>query len=479
MKPIQIKNLSLLLPHKDCFSDFSTDIYHGSRIAIIGENGSGKSSLIKMLQGIIEPPAGQIRIPENTVIGYVPQIIEEFADLSGGQRLNKSLSQALALDPDILLLDEPTNHLDLNNKKSLMRWLRSYTGTLIIVSHDLELLRNHIDILWHVSDGKIEVFSGNYDDYMREIAIKRAATQQKLSDLNYQRKDAHQSLMREQQRAKNSRRQGEKSISQRKWPTVVSNAKADRAAATSGKKKKAINHQKEELIEQLSELRLPEIIKPKFCLNTENIGLKTLISISDGIIYYQENQIILQSINFLLNSNGKIAINGDNASGKSSLIKAILSDPKITKLGDWTTPKITDIGYLDQHYNNLESSKTVFETIQDTNPNWSNSQIRCHLNDFLFKKNEEINNQTSNLSGGEKARLSLAKIAAKTPKLLILDEITNNLDLKTRNHIVQILKEYPGSVIVISHDQDFLQEIGVRDFYQIRDKALISEPYNL
>ena len=472
MQPIQIINLSFFLPSKNCFSNFSTNIYHGNRIAIIGENGSGKSSLFKMLQGITQPSEGQINIPQNAVIGYVPQVIEEFTDLSGGQRLNQSLSQALVLDPDILMLDEPTNHLDLNNKKSLMRWLKSYSGTLIIASHDLELLRNHIDILWHINNGKIEVFRGNYDDYMREVGIKRTVIEQKLSDLNYQKRDAHQSLMKEQGRAKNSRQQGEKSISQSKWPTVVSNAKANRAAATSGKKKKAIKNQKEELLDQLSDLRLPEIIKPKFCLNTENIGLKTLISIFDGTIYYQEDQIILQSINFHLNSGEKIAINGDNASGKSSLIKAILSDLKIIKLGDWTTPKITDIGYLDQHYNTLEDRKTVFETIQDISPDWSHSEIRCHLNDFLFKKNDEINNQTSNLSGGEKARLSLAQIAAKTPRLLILDEITNNLDLKTRNHIVQILKDYPGAMIVISHDQEFLQEIGIRDFYQIKDKTL-------
>ncbi len=474
MKPIQIKNLSLLLPHKNCFSDFSAEIYHGSRIAIIGENGSGKSSLLKMLCGIIEPSEGQIKIPEMSVIGYVPQIIEEFSNLSGGQRLNRSLSQALAIQPDILVLDEPTNHLDLSNKKSLIRWLKSYTGTLIIASHDLELLRRHVNILWHINDDKIEVFHGNYDDYMHEIAVKRMATQQKLSDLNYQKKDAHQSLMKEQQRAKNSRQQGEKSISQRKWPTVVSNAKANRATATSGKKKKAIQHQKNELLDQLSELHLPEIIKPKFCLDASDIGLKTLISITDGAIYYQKDRIILQAINFHLNNGEKIAINGDNASGKSSLIKAILLDPKIIKSGNWLTPKITDIGYLDQHYNTLESTKTVFEIVQDVTPSWTCNQIRCHLNDFLFRKNEEINNRISNLSGGEKARLSLAQIAAKPPKLLILDEITNNLDLKTRNHVAQILTNYQGAMIIISHDQEFLAEIGIKYFYQIKDKLLIN-----
>jgi len=115
----------------------------------------------------------------------------------------------------------------------------------------------------------------------------------------------------------------------------------------------------------------------------------------------------------------------------------------------------------------LIPDKTVLETISDLVPAWSHAEIRRHLNDFLFRKNEEVNALVSTLSGGEKARLSLAQIAAKTPKLLILDEITNNLDLETKEHVIQVLKYYPGAMIVISHEADFLEEIGISELVDV------------
>ena len=177
----------------------------------------------------------------------------------------------------------------------------------------------------------------------------------------------------------------------------------------------------------------------------------------------------LQKISLSISSRDRIAIQGDNASGKSTLIKAILDDDSVIKSGNWHAPKISDIGYLDQHYATLSAEKTVLETIAELVPTWTHIEVRRHLNDFLFRKNEEVNAIVSTLSGGEKARLSLAQIAAKTPKLLILDEVTNNLDLETRGHVIEVLKNYPGAMILISHDADFLEEIGVNAYFKISD----------
>ena len=196
--PIQINNISLEFTHKTCFKNFTTQVTYGERIAIVGKNGSGKSTLLKILQGLIEPTDGIIKLPKEVQIGYVPQIIEEtqeIATLSGGQRVNKALTKALSISPNILLLDEPTNHLDLNNRKSLLKMLRTYTGTLIIVSHDIELLSNYIDKLWHIDNNNIYMFSGNYNDYMREIHIKRNYIEQELFKLKHQKKEIHQNLM--------------------------------------------------------------------------------------------------------------------------------------------------------------------------------------------------------------------------------------------------------------------------------------------
>lgn len=346
-KPIQLKNLSLSFPHKICFDDFSTQINHGSRIAIIGRNGSGKTTLLKILSGIIEPTSGDIQHADDVVFGFVPQIVEDFYTLSGGQRVNAAVTQALSLEPNVLLLDEPTNHLDQHNRKSMMRMLQSYRDTLIVVSHDTELLRHGIDTLWHIDDGHIRVFHGAYDDYICKIRNRRSSLEQEIRHLDRQKSDMHHALMKEQKRAAHSKAKGEKSMHQKKWPTLVSHAKAGKAEETSGRKKSAIDHKKHYLTEQLSHLRLPEIILPTFSLNSADIGDRTIVSITNGSIGYIGQPPLLQKINLSTGSKDRIAIQGDNASGKSTLIKAILDSPDVTlvKSGEWLAPKPADIGW--------------------------------------------------------------------------------------------------------------------------------------
>ena len=462
--PIQFKHLSLSFPHKLCFEDFTAQLPYGEHIAFMGRNGSGKSSLLNMLNGKIRPSEGELIIPDDVCMADVPQVIEDFSELSGGQRFNKALSEALSKQPNLLLLDEPTNHLDSSNRKSLIRMLKVYQGTLLIASHDLELLRSCVDTFWHIHEGGIHIFRGSYDDYVREMTIQRQSAEVELAGLKRQKKDMHEALMKEQVRAKASRAQGEKHIQQRKWPTITSGAKARRAEQTSGQKKQALQHKKEDLLNQLAGLALAEIIVPTFSLQADDVNDRVIVSISHGSVGY--DQPILADIALSITGRMRLAITGDNGSGKSTLVKAILDDPSVIKTGEWIVPKSSEIGYLDQHYSSLGSQKTVLETIQ-AQVSWPHAEIRKHLNTFLFRKNEEVNALVANLSGGEKARLALAQIAAKTPKLLILDEVTNNIDLETRNHIVEVLKAYPGALIVISHDSDFLESIGISDTFYI------------
>ena len=167
--------------------------------------------------------------------------------------------------------------------------------------------------------------------------------------------------------------------------------------------------------------------------------------------------------------NNKVALIGANASGKTTLLRAIMGNLQILTSGNWSVPKRENIGYLDQHYSNLDLEKTVIEYIKSFVPAWTHAQIRKHLNDFLFRKNEEVNEKISLLSGGEKARLSLAAIACRVPHLLILDEITNNIDLLTKEYIRQILSEYPGSLLIVSHEPEFIKEIGIDTVYLVQD----------
>ena len=134
--PIQFRNLRLTFPQKTCFEDFTASIYSGNRIAIVGRNGSGKTALFKILQNILEPTAGAVTVPSDVSFGYVPQVIEETNNASGGQKFMSTLSKALLKHPNVLILDEPTNHLDSSNRKSLFNMLSRYKGTLITASHD-------------------------------------------------------------------------------------------------------------------------------------------------------------------------------------------------------------------------------------------------------------------------------------------------------------------------------------------------------
>ncbi|KTD06566.1 putative fused transporter subunits of ABC superfamily: ATP-binding component [Legionella gratiana] len=465
-KPIQFNDISLIYSHKVCFEAFNGEIHFGDRITLIGRNGAGKSTLLKILCGLCLPSQGDIKVPHDVHFGYLPQVIEGFPTLSGGQKLNQLLTKVLSENSNVLLLDEPTNHLDNRNRRSLMRMLEHYPGTLVIASHDTELIKTVTDTLWHIESGKITAFRGAYPDYQRLLAERKTSIDHELATLTRQKKETHLALMKEQERNKRSRIQGEKKIAQRKWPTIRSHTKLAKAMTTGDKRLSYMNDKKQQVLEELSSLYQPEAIKHKFKLK----GLehhKPLIRIQNASISYEYGDLILDNINFHLNGSERVALYGDNASGKSTFVKAILGASQINRTGEWIVPNGKTIGYLDQHYQHLNSEETVLDLMRCKMLHASHTEIRTHLNNFLFRKNEEIGMKIKNLSGGEKVRFSLALIAANPPKLLILDEITNNVDLETRTHIIEVLHEFPGALLVISHDHDFLESIHIETKYQI------------
>lgn len=464
--PIQISEFSLFISNKQCFSDFSYIIYPGEKIAIIGDNGCGKSSFLKLLMNINNQHIDGINCSDDIICGYVPQIIDGYPELSGGQRFNKALSRAMANYPNLLLLDEPTNNLDRHNRKSLMQLLKNNYATQIVVSHDVELLDNCFDTLWHIHDGMISVYNGRYSSYRDYLLQKRNKLNTDIERLKRAKKEQHESLMQEQKRAKTSRDQGEKHIRERKWPTITSGAKARRAESTSGKNNVYLKKVKAQINEELSDLWQPEQISYSFELTTQYVD-KPIVTINHGSCGYKDDKLILNNINLNIFGSEKIAILGNNGSGKSTLVKAIMNDRQIKRCGEWLVPNLNDIAILDQHYSNLPSHQTVVEYIDSLMPSSSQQEQRMFLNRFLFRKNEEVNNYIKFLSGGELVRLSLATIALKEPKLLILDEITNNIDLATKEHIVHVLSTYKGAMLLISHDLKFLEEIKITTNYDV------------
>lgn len=457
---LQIKDLSFVFSHKVCFMNFSAQVYGNARIALIGDNGAGKSLLLQSIAGLNEPHGGLISVYSGAVLSYIPQTVAEYDSLSGGERFNKVLTAALAASPDILLLDEPTNHLDVSNRNSLMRMLNRFNGAVISATHDTELINSCFDTLWDIRRGKVSVFSGNYGDYMRAVNKERQKARHALSSLNKQKKQAHEDLMKEQKRAKHSRHKGEKNMKNKKYFPMAANAMRDKSERTAGGRKSGIEEKKEEIIRKLEEVYTPLSIKPSFSISHLNVTSGNLVQVVNGAAGYA-GKAVIKDINFTLEATGHLAVQGDNGSGKTTLVKALTGAPEIIRGGEWYLPKTELIGCLDQHYGNLDGETTVLESLQRLRPDLRHDVLRKHLNDYLFRKNEEVNTKIKYLSGGEKARLSLAHITMRPPALLILDEITNNIDVTTRNHIIEVLKEYPGAMIVISHGGGFLKQIGI------------------
>jgi ATPase subunit of ABC transporter with duplicated ATPase domains len=458
-KPIQIKALDLVFSHKTCFEDFSCQVSFGSRVAIIGRNGSGKSTLLKIIANVVEPSGGAVITPTGCVIGYVPQMIEDHSTLSGGLRFNKKMAEVLHSSPDILLLDEPSNHLDQHNRQELFRQLQAYSGTLLIVSHDVELIRGCTDTLWHIDHGKVHVFSGGYDVYWRELELNRRTIEHEIVRLNQQKKEIHEKLMKEQQRVSKAKLSGEKKLANRQLTKMAANTKKMAAEKYQGKKTKEIDHTKQTLISRLSDIRLPEIIVPTFSIHPDSTNQQTVVQIVNGSVGYQKDIPILDRLYLRVGSGERVIVVGDNGSGKTTLVNAIRGMCFLHKTGEWFLPKPEDVGYLDQHYNTLNLTESVIEQLKKQVPHWSHAQLRKHLNDFLFRKNEEVEMKVSHLSGGERVRLILAQIAAKPPKLLILDEVSNNLDIESKSHVIQVLREYTGAMMLISHDTHFSAQI--------------------
>ncbi|UVS82790.1 ABC transporter ATP-binding protein (plasmid) [Burkholderia glumae] len=465
MHLIELRGVDLTFAHKTCFRQFSAVVEWGQRIAIVGENGAGKSSLLRMLSGELTPSEGRVAIAPEARIGYVVQIQDEGDGLSGGQRVNRALSAAMAETPDLLLLDEPTNHLDAGNRRSLSRMLQSFYGTVVMVTHDHELMNQTCDIVWHLGHERVEVFEGRYADYLAEQELRRQALERQMNAVKRARQDAHEALMQEQDRAAHARQRGIKSIKDRKWATIKSPTKLGRGNTTAGRKQAEIREEQRELSDQLASLRLPEVITPRFHLDGGARSRQSVLQISGGVVGY-DGHPLLKDIHLTLMHGERFALVGRNGSGKSTLARAILGDERLRLGGEWIAPPRGKIGYVDQHYDNLAPSLSVLESLARVVPAWSMNELRTHLASFLFRQGAAVEAPTCSLSGGEKARLSLACIAADPPHLLILDELTNNLDTTMRGHMVEVLASYPGAMLLISHDETFLDAVGRVERYE-------------
>jgi ATPase subunit of ABC transporter with duplicated ATPase domains len=315
--------------------------------------------------------------------------------------------------------------------------------------------------LWHIVEGQIRVFHGKYAHYVEQLQREKDELSSQLSQLKRAQKAQHEALMTEQERRKKKKAHGEKKYDKDK---IALRSAQGRGERTANKNNAYLNQVKSHIADQKNQLWQPEEIHYTFDI-ISGVDKKSGISIQDGSCGYESP--FLNHIHLHITAGSRIALEGPNGSGKSLLVKAILNDATVQKTGEWVTPSSQDIAYLDQHYSLLPRDKTVLEHFETLNSSFTHAEWRHFLNQFLFRKNDEVYRPIQFLSGGEKARLSLAAIALQRPKLLILDEITNNIDLTTKNHIIQILKSYTGTLLIISHEADFLRAIEVNEIIDV------------
>lgn len=374
-------------------------------------------------------------------LGFTEDEFDKPVDtLSGGQKTRVSLSKLLLTKPDILLLDEPTNHLDLNSIAWLETYLLNYFGAVLIVSHDRYFLNKVVTKVIEVELGKLSVFQGNYTAYAEKKAMLREARLKEY--MNQQREIKHQEAVIEKLRSFNR----EKSI------------------------KRA--ESREKMLQ-----RIQPVDKP-LELHTD-IHLKLEPSVISGNDVLSVNHLskafpphtLFHDISFEIHRGEHVAIIGDNGTGKTTLLK-ILNQVIQADSGSFTLGSKVKIGYYDQEHHVLHMDKTIFEEISDDYPTLTNTQIRKTLAAFLFT-GDEVFQQISSLSGGERGRVSLAKLMLSEANFLILDEPTNHLDITSKEILEKALNDYTGTVLYVSHDRYFINRTATR-ILELTDQTFVN-----
>ena len=349
--------------------------------------------------------------------------------LSGGQKTRVSLGKLLLTKPDILLLDEPTNHLDLNSIAWLETYLLNYPGAVLIVSHDRYFLNKVVTKVLEIESGKLMTYNGNYSDY--------AAKKQQLRDaqikeyLNQQQEIKHQEAVIEKLRSFNR----EKSIKR----------------AESREKMLEKIRPVEKPLEANNEIHLtlePSCVSGNDVLSVEHLSKSF------------PNQVLFQDISFDIKRGEHVAIIGDNGTGKTTLLK-ILNQVISADSGTFTLGTNVAIVYYDQEHHVLHMEKTIFDEISDDYPDLTNTKIRNMLAAFLFT-GDDVFKRIGDLSGGERGRVSLAKLMLSKANFLILDEPTNHLDIPSKEILEKALNNYTGTILYVSHDRYFINQTATR-----------------
>lgn len=500
MSLISFQNLNFTINDRVILDDISGSISRTDKIGLVGNNGTGKTTLLNLISKKNEPTSGRVR--GDCTIAYVEQFdldkmnsqqtVSEFIqsfdnwweildayelifksklnpetqlkDLSGGEFTKINISQAFTNSPDLVLLDEPTNHLDYQSTENLTLFLQDYEGALLISSHDIDFLDNNIQKIWEIENGKLNVYGGNYSDYKEQKSNKLEAKKRNYEVAKKALNKIKKAIVLENKRSERGKNRmlKMKRTNDRSIPTIVLNAYKNRAENKGTQISNKLERLESKAAENLESAKTT-FQKKAFIELTTKVGKGKLISI-DEVDLKINDKLLIKNLNFNIYSGDRIAISGNNGSGKTLLVKELISNNKYFFKQD------LKLLYLSQKYENIDYDKTVIENINSLSIGYET--IRKILGNFLFIKEDDINTKAKDLSGGELARLSIAKLTTTDIDLLILDEPTNNLDISTIEVLISALNEFKGALVVISHNKSFLKSINIEKYFKIENKSL-------
>lgn len=492
---IEIKELNKWIGARQLLKDLSLNIYQGDKIGFVGRNGIGKSTLLKIINSQDKDYQGQIFV--NTRVGYLPQFynykadqtVEEFfvelsydygsflrlmkefgfetefldrkiAECSGGEQTKLQLIRLLTEEPDLLILDEPTNHLDIETRDWLADFLKEFSGGILLVSHDRYFLDQVAKEIWELEDAEIRKYTGNYSEYQNQKKIEEERKREEYEKYQAEKKRLKERIQKQQQfvnRADNGRKRTDNF-----WRELKG---VDRRTGRMAKKVKSLQSQIEKLDHKEKPLEYKKI-NPGF--NARELHSQYIIQ-GKGVSKKFENKFIFEDLDFSIKRDSKIALIGKNGIGKSLLLKIILGVEEPTD-GEVIRSGALDIGYFSQKLANLHDDYMIIEEIQKKNPDKSDELIRTFLGSMLFKR-DDVYKKIRYLSIGERVRVAFTILLLSDANFLLLDEPLNHLDIISRERIEAALREYPGSFLVVTHDQYFIRN-KVNEIWELSDKGL-------
>lgn len=441
------------------------EIYEGDKIGIVGLNGVGKTTFLEIINRNIDYDSGNLFINKNTKIKYISQLDKpdnkiingKYAsifntsnawdnNMSGGEKTRFKLAEGFQNNPDLLLVDEPTSNLDIDGIEIVINSFKKFKGTLLVVSHDRNFLDNICNKILEIDNGKCKIYKGNYSKYI-ELKKEEESRQQFEYD----------QYIKEKNRLNNLKKDIEnKSNKVKTTPSRMGNSEA-RLHKMGGQSNKAkLDSFAKSIEKRIENLEVKERVKDQDqikikILDSNKPYSKILVSGKDINKSYGEN-IIFYNANFSIENGKKIALLGPNGSGKTTLIKMILNNENIN------ISKNVRIGYFSQSMNILDEEKTILENVMETSIH--NENFARLILARLLIKGDKVYENLKVLSGGERVKVSFAKMILGDINFLILDEPTNYLDINSLEVIEDLLKDYDGTILLVSHDIKFIESIA-------------------